>query len=140
MSEINKERVALLVEALESGKYEQAGGRLARLDASGVMRHCCLGVACEVAMAAGVPLEIRIDEEGSVKYDDWVATLPRIVREWYGVAVSDPIVVDHNGQRQAASKLNDEGQPFPQIAAAFRRTYLACIVNPRSGSIPRTHQ
>ena len=82
-------------EALESGEYTQTSGRLAysesdydafmehlahegiKLAESPVpVGHCCLGVACEVALEAGV-----INE-----YDRDAGTPPREVAEYFGFA------------------------------------------------------
>lgn len=37
------------ITALRSGEYQQAIGVLREIDEDGVTRHCCLGVACDLA-------------------------------------------------------------------------------------------
>lgn len=53
----NKANIRLWVDALRSGAYERGEKYLATSDnPDGPYRYCCLGVACEVAIANGVPL------------------------------------------------------------------------------------
>jgi hypothetical protein len=64
---VNRERVALLVEALESGQYEQGRWSLSKDG-----KFCCLGVACEVARANGLSITIGSETFGdgqAVTYD-----------------------------------------------------------------------
>ena len=42
--------------ALRSGSFAQCQGKLTRI-VGGQLSHCCLGVACELALASGVPME-----------------------------------------------------------------------------------
>jgi len=45
---MNPEIKGQLLEALESGKYNHGTDRLKKIDEEGVIRHCCLGVLCEI--------------------------------------------------------------------------------------------
>lgn len=45
---MNQEIKKLWIEALRSGKYKQATGRLSKIDDNGVTRMCCLGVLCDL--------------------------------------------------------------------------------------------
>lgn len=45
---MNKELKKKWVEALRSGKYQQGTNYLKQRGESGVIRHCCLGVLCEI--------------------------------------------------------------------------------------------
>lgn len=45
---MNKQVMEKWVAALRSGKYKQGKDKLKKKDAKGVIRHCCLGVLCEV--------------------------------------------------------------------------------------------
>lgn len=58
---VNEENLALWLEALRSGKYEQTDSRLAVKYPDGPIRYCCLGVGCEVA---GVERIDVTDDEG----------------------------------------------------------------------------
>lgn len=109
--------------ALRSGEYEQTKGRLAVLktgDADNVPEgYCCLGVLCELAFKAGVPMKVTnlASDDGDFvfrSYDDSSGTLPFSVMDWAGVAYSNPVLNGNN-----ASYWNDspaEGLTFPQIA------------------------
>jgi len=124
----NKERIKLLIEALESDEYEQ-GLRSLNKD----NKFCCLGVACEIAIEHGLELHkfvrnVAPFNKGRVEYDETAAYLPLRAQEWYGIDESNPLLcwLDNSGRRyeNSASFLNDRGISFKDIAAAFRRTYL----------------
>lgn len=79
------------IAALESGEYTQGQRWLKRVD-DGVMRQCCMGVLCELAMQAGV----KVEEEGEsyvmsafddVRYsfDGEDSFPPDSVRDWAGL-------------------------------------------------------
>jgi len=73
------------VAALRSGEYAQTTAVLTRLSYGGeVVGHCCLGVACEVAVKAGLDVDIH-DEESVRIYDDADAYLPDSVKAWLGI-------------------------------------------------------
>lgn len=131
---------ALVVAALRSGDYTQGKDYLTRLDpVSGRPRAlCCLGVACEVAMANGVPLVVGTQSvvDGQIRtYADPAGDetprqgdLPHAVQAWLGVTTGDPKVVDldhASGQQIALSRAND-GRPwgFARIADAIDQTYV----------------
>ena len=133
MSQVNGDRVRLLVDALRSGEFEQGRGRLNRDD-----ELCCLGVACVVAQRAGLALRAYTDEDGDVHYgrddDGWkdeedYAQLPRSVQEWYGFEFNDPelraaVDGEHEDTYQASTLNDDYAYDFAQIADAFERTFL----------------
>lgn len=92
--EPNRENIALWVQALRSGEFEQGRSWLNLNN-----RYCCLGVACEVAIRNGVELKTETDGGGVVHYSDGLnpttaKVLPIKVREWLGLAVgsTDPYV------------------------------------------------
>lgn len=97
------------IDALRSGTYQQGRDRMASVDADGVTRYCCLGVACDLAVKAGEPIEVTHDSDGAIAFDGASATdvLPtRVARRlnmWLG------------GGRELAL-LNDRGVSFAQIA------------------------
>lgn len=128
---VNKERVLLLVQALESGDYQQARAKLCKISPNGNKTYCCLGVAAEVAIANG--LDITVTEDGVdnsyLKYNQESAYLPADVMAWYGFESIDPYVeipLD-DGQRALvmATKANDKyNRDLAEIAEGFRRVYL----------------
>lgn len=94
---VNKKNMRLVVAALRSGAFEQGQGLLKQKTASGSMLHCCLGVACEVAMRNGIELEvtvsgmIRSDQIG-YRFDGGGSALPYRVMEWLGLETPNPLV------------------------------------------------
>lgn len=95
------------VAALRSGKYEQ--GRTL-LCANG--KYCCLGVACEVAIANGVELK-REEKSGVVSFEDnFSALLPTRVMEWLKLSQQ----LGENFISESLATKNDKGMPFDQIA------------------------
>jgi hypothetical protein len=134
MSEVNRERVQLLVDALRSGRFQQGTGRLAKAG-----RYCCLGVACVVAQENGLALTTQADEDGDVNFGlgevdspNWIADsdyshLPSSVQRWYGFDENDPTLNgdDDDGAATNASSWNDDyDRDFEWIADAFERTFL----------------
>jgi hypothetical protein len=98
-----KEARELWAQALESGQYKQGYGRLAPDD----QRHCCLGVACELAVQAKVIPD----------YDPWDGDLAAYepVREWLGLATDEGAYEGGN-----LVKDNDTARTFTEIAATIR--------------------
>ena len=97
---VNKQHMRLWVEALESGEYQQGTGRLAKMirtdtdSSEWQVKYCCLGVACEVAIANGVPLSVQRyghGEEGFLTYDGQGDVLPQRVRAWLGLDSGVPL-------------------------------------------------
>lgn len=145
----NKARIKLLVDALRSKKYQQAAGRLHVLpslaEAEG---YCCLGVACEVAIANGLDLKSVIVNDVVHRYGQTGVTsaLPSEVSDWYGFDRANPwLSLPEPTLKQkfinflkcqpsprtpatgevSATEANDVLElPFHAIADAFERTYL----------------
>lgn len=118
---VNKERVELLAQALESGEFRQGTGALRKLRAVGVheFSYCCLGVACEVFKKETG--EGKWAYESSFQVDGYKSSmeLPLSVQEWYGFASSDPTLTVAGA---SAISLNDiVGATFGEIAALFRK-------------------
>jgi len=112
---MNAEPKRLWLEALRSGKYEQGTDALALVAASeDDEQFCCLGVACEVAIKAGLPVT-KVASTGSYFYDGEPLVLPKLVRSWLGVKLGTPLVTG-GGRRNALSVFNDEGMSFGGIA------------------------
>jgi hypothetical protein len=113
----NKERLALWTDALRSDKYEQTTSKLKDPDG-----YCCLGVACEVAVANGLDfdLEVAYAPENNLN-------LPRAVALWYGFGEHDndpKIGVNSEGDILYATHVNDDLLwGFPDIADAIDKEY-----------------
>jgi hypothetical protein len=100
------------VEALRSDKYKQGQGCLRLGD-----RFCCLGVACELAVEAGVIPPPTKRDDGAYQYGKAAgastACLPDCVRDWLGVTSH------HGSLRGVPGSLagkNDQGLSFGEIA------------------------
>lgn len=130
----NVENMRLWVEALRSGLYTQTNGKL-----SDGTDYCCLGVACEVAMANGVELDrVQFVDEGGdiVTYSGERASLPQEVSEWLGLPRCCPggdlgfcdmfeNVVRVDGGTTSVVTLNDHLRwTFDQIADAVEKEHL----------------
>lgn len=132
--ESNKENMRKWVDALRSGEFQQGSGRLS-VDGT----YCCLGVACEVAIREGVPVEkTRVGASGQYKkvyrYDETALFLPVAVQDWLGLSSVEPTVLydctdddctpSDDGTHSVVSLNDSEMQPFEVIADALERTYL----------------
>jgi hypothetical protein len=109
------------VEALESGDFNQDvdNSALTLVDESEEAgSHCCLGVACELALADGVALTVS-HYGGMRRYGVDVSYLPPEVQGWLGTS-SNPYIAG-----RTASSMNDNGEPFKDIAAAIREHGLS---------------
>lgn len=117
-----------LVAALRSGKYVQGKRSLKNKTSDGVIRHCCLGVACEIAIEEGVispPVESTpysgnpdyvvyiFDNEDMPKESN---VLPHKVQAWLGFAHLNGQFVAEWNQPQWLTALNDRGTSFEEIA------------------------
>jgi len=113
---------SLWIQALKSGKYTQRTGLLKAEHAGGKLKHCCLGVLCEIAATVGVVKENSIPHSCEVETCDLVSTeygyeggdedlafgLPPVtVLDWSGLDI-------HRAQDLA--EMNDEGADFATIA------------------------
>lgn len=115
---VNKERVELWVQALESDGYNKCVGSLrVQSPIHGKTMHCVEGVAMAVAEAHG----LRIHETA------WFgATMPPYVRNWYGIEFNAPIVIhdDEYGKVTAIGANDSAGRSFWEIAQMIRAKYL----------------
>lgn len=148
----NQDRVKLLVEALRSGKYEQTKNKLAEPLLDGQLKiryishkrqwpkfwrkretvniaakYCCLGVACEVAIANGLDLE-KFVTSYRIEYgkSHTAGTLPHEVVRWFGFASDDPkLGVTTTRNHISATTANDGlNADFATIADAFESKYI----------------
>lgn len=111
-----KARVMKLIKDLESGKHKQARGMLARrIPGSKKFAFCCLGRACEVALANGCEVKVKDTTRNRI-YSDMSSTLPPEVQEWYGFRKHDPVI----GGEPATAQNDIRRRSFPEIAKMFR--------------------
>lgn len=132
---MNSEAKKLWLKALRSGEYSQVRGQLQSDEG-----YCCLGVACDVAVDAGVNVEVKYvldihaDDEpcdkmvSGYEYDGKGGTLPLSVQHWLGVgdqwAAFDPSddwreahgFGTGDPRRTQLADLNDRGYTFDEIA------------------------
>jgi hypothetical protein len=132
---VNKERVALLVEALQSGRFQQGHRFLESQGEDGVRKHCCLGVACAIAEENGLLLT-RLEAAGTFppatvyfRIDGESGYLPPQVQEWFGFDHHNPLLAIPNypwaNSPKAATNCNDILKlSFAEIADAFQHTFL----------------
>jgi hypothetical protein len=129
---VNKENMRKFIAALRSGNYLQGYGKLEYSDVKDVVRNCCLGVACRVAMANGMELETTANVDGLVYSRGSVIgrlpvsfgldknALPYVVAEWLGIHQTDPPLGN-----QSATQINDSRDyDFNAIADMFEEQYL----------------
>ena len=113
---LNKNAKAWIA-ALKSGKYRQARRVLTKLDEEGnVVGHCCLGVACELAVKAGVIPQGKPGDDGYLIYDGEHFRLPHSVRSWLGLAGMEGELAHQPGDPTCLSSMNDKGDTFDMIA------------------------
>lgn len=109
-----QDRRRVWVDALHSGKYHQASGRLVKPDyvpkgAEQTLSYCCLGVACDIyGEQFGWKLDYTQDQFIRPDRTD-VAKLvmPEEMRAFFALSHADQKVLAH---------LNDKGVPFSTIA------------------------
>lgn len=95
------------VKALRSRKYKQTTRKLSQGG-----KFCCLGVACELAVEAGV-----ISAPRNNIYDDQGAWLPAKVMDWLGLAHHRGKYTDSHGDNTTLTALNDSRRySFSKIA------------------------
>jgi hypothetical protein len=93
------------IAALRSGKYAQGRAMLNSMD----MKFCCLGVACEVAIQAGVPVKKEPGLYGQkFNYDTSFTVLPLSVQRWLGLASASGHF-KQGGDCRSLVALNDGG-------------------------------
>lgn len=102
------------VATLRSDKYKQAKAYLR----TGDDRFCCLGVACDLAVDAGV-LEEGKRLANFYRYSDGdkvrMGVLPDSVQQWLGLATNDGEYLSE-GKKSQLVAVNDAGASFDEIA------------------------
>lgn len=126
------------VAALESGDYEQGRGNLATVDTvtvgdltTEVVKWCCLGVLCDLAVKAGVIHSVQAF--GRLNYAGEGSVLPQAVSYWAGLEGEDnpgvgegkkPLSVWNDGSYYGKEHENVPSHSFEEIAAAIRDSDL----------------
>lgn len=152
--DVNRERVQLWAEALESGEFEQ-GKNCLRFQTKSGIQYCCLGVAVEVALRNGYEPQTISPGYGFLQYEEsWgelrTSLWPGVVK-WYGLDSPDPHIglfitelaehlpdcvvapITETREREGygelfASSANDDYEvPFTMIAAGIRAKYLTPV-------------
>lgn len=124
MNTINKERVAKLIAALESGEYEQGYDYLNRGG-----KFCCMGVACDIH-ANETGGEWRTIE-GRQVYWGGVSILPTEVAAWYGFERNNRPWIQVNDHRVSVYAANDDLKlSFSEIAQGLKELITEKEENP----------
>lgn len=131
------------VEALRSGEYEQGNGRL-HYRKDGEIKHCCLGVLCDLAVKSGLEVEVNPPEpaeckcgdhppnpdssvDGPFYYDGYDDFLPDAVMEWAGLHRQNPRIDDGEDapedETATLSWRNDNNSSFREIADIIEQNF-----------------
>lgn len=113
--------------ALRSGNYVQGRERLVDLGTDGSKKYCCLGVLCDLAVKAGVNVEVLESQyDHVVTYDHEISILPNSVMEWAGLDDCNPNVYRHTIPDSdgrivmfSLAELNDGCESFRVPARSF---------------------
>lgn len=102
------------LDALRSGEYTEGVGVLR--DAEGA--YCCLGVRCELAVAAGVlPAATQSGPGADYVYgSDSDAFPPETERGWAWVGYEDETSLEVLAIEEELANMNDAGKSFAEIA------------------------
>lgn len=126
-----KEKIAKKwIKALCSGRYKQGKNVLKYRSKNGTLRHCCLGVLCEIYqkeskrkmvsdIAPSDHAERDVDVPVGAKcfhFSGRDVSLPGSVVRWAGMDSDDGSFKDHRGYRTSLATLNDDGDSFKKIA------------------------
>lgn len=145
-------RRKLFTAALRSGEFPQGIGNLTKVIADDQQEHCCLGVACIVAIRNGLDLPFKImgdlrwySATGNPDDTDYnnSTVLPDNVADWYGWLDVDPEILvmkdDSDGTivefEYPAAEVNDSmDKDFAYIADAFDNKYVLPFEAPEDAS------
>jgi hypothetical protein len=101
------------VKALQSGKYTKGVGFLSKDN-----KFCCLGVACEVGIEAGLRIRKGADDlNEATSYNSQISNLPKNVTGWLGLKTAYGYFLNKRGETQSLIAMNDSGRySFEKIA------------------------
>ena len=106
------------LDALLSGEYAQGRSQLVVRKDDGSKEYCCLGVLCDLALKAGVVVDV--DEtvlayaNPAVSYDGKKFYLPEAVRTWAGIKTTTGEIAGIDVS--SLTNANDMGYSFEDIA------------------------
>ena len=112
-----------LVEALESGRYEQTRGALKEADRQ---KFCCLGVACEISEMGKWETTVHKDTSYVVDNNE-MYLLPYPVFNKIGWASRGGVLTPEGKRETGFESLveaNDAGTDFKTIASWIRKGYV----------------
>jgi len=110
---VNQKNVRKLVDALRGGKYHQIQGMLCVVRGNQTF-HCCLGVACRLAIKDGVQINVEKDCGNHVTFNRAMSMPPPPVERWLGEDVNIGKLAN----------MNDGGKSFKEIADDLENEYL----------------
>jgi hypothetical protein len=115
---MNKRIKTKWLKALRSGKYKQGKGGLAKPNRLGNIKHCCLGVLCDIYLKEHKqkwnPINKEDDEKLlSIGRSRETALLPPNVTLWAGLKEDNPIL---KSTHESLAGLNDAGLTFKELA------------------------
>lgn len=121
------------VNALRSGEYKQ--GREVLMNSAG--QCCCLGIACELAVKAGVPLEVEekydlMQDVNARFYDDKPHYPPPPVLKWLGLRDDHGTFGGAAESYDCLALRNDQGESFEQIADLIEKHADVLFVEPNA--------
>lgn len=114
------------LDELESGRYRQGQSRLRTGDS-----FCCLGVACQMAVGAGVipPPERGEDPDAGALVYTYAGErffLPAEVQAWLGMRTRQgflsSLAQEPGDESASLANMNDAGATFAEIAAVARES------------------
>lgn len=118
------------IDALLSGEYEQGKGVLCRSE-DGKKEWCCLGVLTDLAVKAGIVMEIKMGDsddpknQNAVFFDGAHEKLPVKVQEWSGLETDlgeysyEDVNIDDEDIviEQTLAEDNDNGSTFKELVS-----------------------
>jgi hypothetical protein len=121
---MNKKVMKKWVKALLSGKYKQGQGLLKQTDNKNAIRHCCLGVLCELynedmKEKKKKKLTEKVDNYGVCRFNKQPEHLPNIVKNWADLNDS----VGSIGAFDSLATINDDGKTFKTIAKIIEKNW-----------------
>jgi hypothetical protein len=109
------------IKALTSGEYKQARESLHVKTLDGDS-YCCLGVLCELAIKAGVDIEVREISETKI-YGGYSGTIPNAVRDWADITPLGSLIKSVGEYTNLASLNDNAGYNFNQIAQVIEEQF-----------------
>lgn len=107
---MNQEDKDAWLTALRSGKYKRGTARLKK-KVDEVIKHCCLGVLCEIFKDRFHLVEIKLDARKDYTFNDSNLFLPNVVSDELGISPE---------LQEILSQINDSGlhvdESFDRIA------------------------